>query len=189
MSSHMWNASFILALSSACGSPAPGGDALAEETSGGGASGAEATSGGDGDAQQTQPSPLGAAGANEAGREGSADALEADATESFVTFVDPESDFSTVEVYDADREVVHFDAALSAMISPQSGDVVPGWNARGSDLSWGRSSIAFRVRFGTEAGERRAYFTETDRGTICDLTISGPDLLSISATSETPPDE
>jgi hypothetical protein len=43
------------------------------------------------------------------------------------------------------------------------------------------------VRFGSEAGEARAYFTEAGPGTICNLSIRGPDQLSISATSETPP--
>jgi hypothetical protein len=30
---------------------------------------------------------------------------------------------------------------------------------------------AFQVRFGTEGGERRAYFTETGPATICDIAI------------------
>jgi hypothetical protein len=43
------------------------------------------------------------------------------------------------------------------------------------------------VRFGTEEGERRAYFTEAGPGTICNLRVAGPDVLFISASSETPP--
>lgn len=109
--------------------------------------------------------------------------------ESYVTFVDPDSGFSTADVHDADRQIVHFDAELQAMIWSTNGDAVGGWSTRGSDLSWSRSGVAFRVRFGTEAGERRAYFTETDRGTICNLTITGPETLAISATGETPPVE
>ena len=68
-----------------------------------------------------------------------------------------------------------------------SGVKTSGWSVDGNDLRWSRSGVAFRVQFGTEAGERRAYFTEAGPGTICDLTLAGPDQLFISATSETPP--
>lgn len=107
--------------------------------------------------------------------------------EGYVTFVDPASGFSTADVHDADRQIIHFDAERQALIWSTSGDAVSGWSTRGSDLSWNRSGVAFRVRFGTEAGERRAYFTETDRGTICNLTLTGPETLGISPTGETPP--
>ena len=73
------------------------------------------------------------------------------------------------------------------MIWAATGNAVGGWITNGNDLRWQRSGGAFRVRFGSEAGERRAYFTEADRGTICNLSISAPEQLSISATSETPP--
>lgn len=104
-----------------------------------------------------------------------------------VSFVEPESGFSTSDVYDADREIVHFDAELGAMIWSASGDAVSGWAVSGADLSWEGSGVAFRVRFGSEGGEPRAYFTERDRGTLCNLDIAAPDELSIRATSETPP--
>jgi hypothetical protein len=107
----------------------------------------------------------------------------------FVTFVDATSDFRTSEVHDADREVVFFDSALEAMVWAATGDAVAGWSTNGSELSWNGSGIVFQVRFGTEDGERRAYFTEADRATICDLSITAPDALSIRATSETPPAE
>jgi hypothetical protein len=106
---------------------------------------------------------------------------------SYVTFVDCTTGFRTDEVRDADREIVHFDASLSALVSAASGDTVSGWNVDGAELDWSRSGVRFRVRFGSEAGERRAYFTEAGPGTICNLTVAGPDLLFISATSETPP--
>src|SRR5687768_14753758 len=35
----------------------------------------------------------------------------------YVTFIDCTTGFRTVEVHDADREIVHFDAALEAMVS------------------------------------------------------------------------
>jgi hypothetical protein len=105
----------------------------------------------------------------------------------YVTFIDCTTGFRTDEVHDADREVVHFDAALEAMVSAASGDRVSGWTVAGADLDWSRSGVSFRVRFGSEAGERRAYFTEAGPGTICNLNLAGPDLLYISGTSETPP--
>lgn len=57
----------------------------------------------------------------------------------------------------------------------------------GAELDWARSGIPFRVRFGTEEGERRAYFTEAGPGTICNLTFLGPEQLSIFGTRELPP--
>lgn len=105
----------------------------------------------------------------------------------YVTFIDCTTGFRTVEVHDADREIVHFDAALEAMVSASSGNSVSGWTVVGADLDWSRSGVSFRVRFGTEAGERRAYFTEAGPGTICNLNLAGPDVLYISGTSEMPP--
>jgi len=104
-----------------------------------------------------------------------------------VVFVEPASGFMTDEVYDADREIVSFDAALGAMVSAETGAVITGWQVDGVDLDWSRFAVPFRVRFGTEEGERRAYFTEAGPGTICNLRFSGADQLSISATFETPP--
>jgi hypothetical protein len=105
----------------------------------------------------------------------------------FVTFVDPSSGFETQSVRDADRDVVFFDRESHAMVWSQNEDEVTGWVTDGNELRWDRSGVAFRVRFGTEAGNRRAFFTETDAGTICDLEIRAPEQLSISATSQTPP--
>lgn len=105
----------------------------------------------------------------------------------YVSFVDAATGFSTDEVHDADREVVRFDSNLEAMVSAASGDSVGGWTVQDADLDWSRSGVAFRVRFGTEDGERRAYFTEAGPGTICNLSVVGPDVLFISATSEMPP--
>jgi len=105
----------------------------------------------------------------------------------FAVFQDQASVFETPEVHDADREVVMFDVGTSSMVT--DGAAVAGWMTQGNDLSWERSGVAFRVRFGTEDGERRAYFTETGSGTICDLRITPPDGLNIYATSEFPPEE
>ena len=102
-------------------------------------------------------------------------------------FLDAETGFSSARVHDADREVVCFDPTLSTMVS-DDGTTVAEWTASNNDLTWARSSVAFRVRFGSEQGERRAYFTETATGTICDLDIPSPDQLRIFATSELPPE-
>lgn len=143
-----------------------------------------------------------AVAANETAREGAADEVdeaaggEAEATvtealplepEGYVVFIDPGTGFMTNAVHDADREVVHFDSVRGAMVSGATGAAVSGWQIDGADLDWSRFAVPFRVRFGTEQGERRAYFTEAGPGTICNLRFSGPDQLSISATRETPP--
>ena len=104
----------------------------------------------------------------------------------FATFVDPDTGILLQDVRDADRDVVHFHIEQHAMVSAASGDAVSGWVTDGNDLRWNRGG-SFRVRFGSEAGEARAYFTEAGPGTICNLSIKGPEQLSISATSETPP--
>jgi hypothetical protein len=103
-------------------------------------------------------------------------------------FQDEASQVSTSEVSDVDREVVRFDEETASMVW-SDGTKVGGWTTNGNDLHWDRSSVAFRVRFGTENGERRAFFTETEAGTICDLDIYAPDQMSIYASSERPPEE
>jgi hypothetical protein len=105
----------------------------------------------------------------------------------FVRFVDDATGFATDEVHDVDREIVRFDTVQGAMVSLDTGDAVSGWAATGNDLSWSRSRVEFQVRFGTEQGERRAFFTETVAGTICNLAVYGPDQLGISGTSQLPP--
>lgn len=106
----------------------------------------------------------------------------------WVEFDEPATGFVTAEVYDSDREVVQFDSIAHLMVDAD-GNSVAGWTATGNDLAWDRNTIAFRVLFGSEAGERRAYFTEAATGTICNLRIDGPDDLAISSTSEVPPQE
>jgi hypothetical protein len=103
------------------------------------------------------------------------------------SFRDPDSSFVTQDVYDSEREVVHFDVERTAMLAEGSTDSVSGWATDGNELRWNQSGVAFRVRFGTEEGARRAYFTEAGNGTICNLEIEGPDTLRIFATSQVPP--
>lgn len=118
----------------------------------------------------------------------SAEAPEETAVESLnptlVVFTDPDTGFTTGDVYDATREIVHFDAEREAMVSATTGDSVSGWATDGNDLG---AFGSFRVRFGSEDGQPRAYFTEAGNGTICNLVLSGPEMLDIYATSERPP--
>jgi hypothetical protein len=104
----------------------------------------------------------------------------------FAIFVDPETNVSLQDVRDADREIVHFDLQRQAMVSAASGAAVSGWGTDGTELRWDRGG-SFRVRFGRVGGVGRAFFTEAGRGTICNLSIRGPEQLSIRATSVTPP--
>lgn len=119
---------------------------------------------------------------------------EADSDEevasTYAVFEDPDSDFSTVNVYDATRELFHFDAVVPAMVNDETGDRHSGWLVEGLQLGPNNGSFGnYQIRFGTEFGERRAYFTEFNPPTICNLTLSGPEELSISRTSEEPPTE
>lgn len=107
-------------------------------------------------------------------------------SEALATFVDPDTGFSTQSVHDVDREIIHFDTERVAMIWGADGTPVSGWTTQENELRWDRGG-GFRVRFGTEEGERRAYFTEAGPGTICNLDIRAPEQLFISASRETPP--
>jgi len=155
-------------------------------TSGSSTSGGAASSGSTSDGSASGGSISDGSASDGSTSDGSAAAPEEFHPE-FVTFVDPGSDFETQSVRDADRDVVFFARESHAMVWSQNDDEVTGWVTEGNELRWDRSGVAFRVRFGTEAGNRRAFFTETDAGTICDLEIRAPEQLSISATSQTPP--
>jgi hypothetical protein len=107
--------------------------------------------------------------------------------DTFVIFVDETTSFMTTEVFDADREIISFDPERRTLVFQATGEAVNGWSVTDGDLDWTRSGVPFRVRFGTEDGNRRAYFTERGPGTICNLNLAGPDSLGISATNERPP--
>ncbi len=169
-----------MSLASACSeSPSPASSAILDAQP-------SASASDTGGASEDVPSQGSTADA-EVARDAEAAPSDTESAESFSLFTDPATGFQTFEVHDADREVVYFDPEASAMVSALSEDAVGGWTTQGNDLRWTQSGVAFRVRFGTEAGVRRAYFTETGNGTICNLTLSGPDALGIRATSETPP--
>lgn len=115
---------------------------------------------------------------------GEAAALDA----TLFAFVDPDGGASLTTVYDASRQMFQF--SREAGMTDLAGEANdPRWTAQGNDLFFTQGSDSeFRVRFGTEDGERRAYFTERAAGTICRIRLNGVDrAASIFATSELPP--
>ena len=98
-------------------------------------------------------------------------------------FTDSATGFSTSDVRDVEGEIVRFNRANNALIWAADGRSFPGYPVDGNFLGSGRN---FQVRFGTEDGERRAYFTETVPATLCDIEIVGSALL-ISPTNVTVP--
>ena len=102
----------------------------------------------------------------------------------FVVFQDPDSDFSTSDVMDVDAEIVRFDASKGQIIWAADGAAEGGWNFNGNLLLNG----FFTVAFGTENGQRRAYFTETATATICNIELRNGD-IRISATNTPVPQE
>ena len=99
----------------------------------------------------------------------------------YVTFDDPDSDFSTSEVHDIDEEIIQFDARRMTLIWEADGTVFDTWEIRDNFLG---GSQAFQVRFGTIRGQRRAYFTETGPATICNFGVQEGDFF-IRPTSTT----
>lgn len=102
----------------------------------------------------------------------------------FVVFQDPDSDFSTTDVMDIDREIVRLDGVRGELIWVADGTTATGWDIDGNLLGNG----FFTVAFGTENGQRGAYFTETAAATICDIRVDNGIIL-ISATSTPVPQE
>ena len=105
------------------------------------------------------------------------------AGDTFAVFMDPSSDFQTTDVRDADNEVVRFDTTETALVWTATDLLFDGWVVDGNFLGAGRP---YQVRFGAVSGERRAYFTETVRGTICELSVVNNELF-IAPTDLLPP--
>jgi hypothetical protein len=99
-------------------------------------------------------------------------------------FRDPSSSFSTSDVRDAQDDIVQFDTASGSLIWAADGRRFAGYPVM--DSYFVRSDKNFQVRFGTKNGERRAYFTETATGTICDVNVIAGQ-LSITPTAVTVP--
>lgn len=103
--------------------------------------------------------------------------------ESFAVFMDPRSDFQTIDVRDSENDIVRFDTGEDALVWTESDVLFDGWIVNGNFLDEGRLYV---VRFGTVNDERRAYFTETGRGTLCELSVVNNELF-IAPTDLLPP--
>jgi len=75
-------------------------------------------------------------------------------------FLDPDSDFSTTDVRDAQGEIVQFNTA-GELVWTADGSRFPGYIADGRVVTADRicGGCYFYVRFGNHDGERRAYLT------------------------------
>jgi hypothetical protein len=92
-------------------------------------------------------------------------------------FSDPSSSFSTSDVRDVQdvpEQIVRFDVASNSLIWKADGRTFPGYPVSDNFIG---SDKHFQIRFGTKDGERRAYFTETASATICDIEVSGGQLM------------
>jgi hypothetical protein len=98
-------------------------------------------------------------------------------------FTDSASVFSTTDVLDVDNQVVRFNPQERTLIWTPGNLLFDGWIVDGNFLGEGRP---YQVRFGSVSGQRRAYFTETGRGTICDLEVEN-NILQIRPTNSLPP--
>ena len=97
-------------------------------------------------------------------------------------FTDPTTGQATSDVRDVDEQVMRFEMPSGVLVWVADGTRHNGWPASGNFLDAARG---FQVRFGSRSGQRRAYFTESGSGTICNLEVRGGQ-LSITATSERP---
>ena len=75
-------------------------------------------------------------------------------------FLDPDSDFATTDVRDAQDEIVQFNTA-GELVWTADGSRFPGYIADGHVITANNicAGCYFFVRFGTQNGERRAYLT------------------------------
>jgi hypothetical protein len=95
-------------------------------------------------------------------------------------FLDPDSDFATTDVRDAQDEIVQFNTA-GELVWTADGSRFAGYIADGRVITADHvcAGCYFYVRFGTHDGERRAYLTwsapvTADRpATLLDLSVVG----------------
>ena len=100
-------------------------------------------------------------------------------------FSDPNSSFMTSDVRDVQNQIVRFDTANRTLIWAADNRSFQGYPVSGNFIGADRN---LQVRFGTEGGERRAYFTETASATICNIEVNGGQLV-INPTSAPVPGE
>jgi hypothetical protein len=95
-------------------------------------------------------------------------------------FSDPDSDFTTTDVRDAQDEMVQFNTA-GELVWAADGSRHPGYIADGRVITAGNicTGCYFYVRFGTRDGTRRAYLTwaapvtEDRPATLLDVAVIG----------------
>jgi hypothetical protein len=103
-------------------------------------------------------------------------------TLTLASFMDPRGGFSTNDVRDSEGEVVRF-TVDGSLVWPPTMATFGGFPVAGNLIG---PTQGFEVRFGTEGGQRRAYFTERGPGTICDIDLING-MINISPTSQTVP--
>lgn len=103
-------------------------------------------------------------------------------TLTLATFMDPMGGFSTNDVRDSEGDVVRF-TVDGLLVWPPTMGTFGGFPVTGNFIG---PTQGFEIRFGTEGGQRRAYFTERGPGTICDIDLVNG-MINVSPTSQTVP--
>ena len=94
-------------------------------------------------------------------------------------FLDPDSEFTTTDVRDAQGEILQF-STDGELVWTADGSRYPGYIADGRVITAGKiAGCYFYVRFGTRDGERRAYLTWSEPvtaerpATLLDVAVIG----------------
>jgi hypothetical protein len=97
-------------------------------------------------------------------------------------FTDSVGGFSTTDVRDSEGDIVRF-TVDGSLVWPPTMATFGGFPVAGNLIG---PTQGFQIRFGTEGGQRRAYFTERGPGTICDIDLING-MINVSPTSQTVP--
>lgn len=103
-------------------------------------------------------------------------------TLTLASFTDPRGGFSTNDVRDSEGDIVRF-TVDGLLVWPPTMATFGGFPVAGNLIG---PTQGFEIRFGTEGGQRRAYFTERGPGTICDIDLING-MINVSPTSQTVP--
>jgi hypothetical protein len=103
-------------------------------------------------------------------------------TLTLASFMDPRGGFSTTDVRDSEGDIVRF-TVDGRLVWPPTMATFSGFPVTGNLIG---PTQGFEIRFGTEGGQRRAYFTERGPGTICDIDLING-MINVSPTSQTVP--
>ncbi len=101
-------------------------------------------------------------------------------------FTDPKTGYLTTDIYDFNGDIIRINTRDHSMI----------WLQNGSSYFEGRYTVTgdqllrddqfFQVRFGTEGGQRKAFFTEAAKKTICDIRLVGDNLRIFATPARVP---